>query len=548
MANFNSPTDSTLKEDVLSEIKDRAEDIATMARPTANTPTGYISWNSGSNKFQQWNGSAWVDLSSTYDITVSAVKLLSQIKTVDGAGSGLDADTLDSLNSSSFMRSDASTSTSGSLTVGGNFTHGGLVNHKASSSTDNPRTYMTDENGDAIGLIFKDRTSNRLSIRNYSTAGGTDYDSLHIGVDSLKFNSYSVPVLGLSPQYDDNNYLHLSRDSVSPALYVNQYGAGPIARFINGSNSASTTSSSDFFEITNDGGFSCSGESTIDASIYVSNISVNNGAIATAVAGSPDGSFESATNIDHIWHDDSNNQWHFVSDSTYKAAGNSTIICGGMIIDGKNVLLEGDVSSDAETLDGLDSSQFLRSDAADQKTSGTLRFNDSVQLSFGTNDDAEFFHNGTDMYIDVNNGGNIYVRDGNSGGATRLSFDTDNGVLNTSGGFTHGGAAVWSNANDALNTGTDGYCKLPNGMLIQWGRVTSIAETGAVSGSFPIAFPNRCNTMTLSMPSQASTTNAAVWRSDHTSLTTSTYLIQKGGWSGTGGGGSQTAHWIAIGY
>lgn len=34
------------------------------------------------------------------------------------------------------------------------------------------------------------------------------------------------------------------------------------------------------------------------------------------------------TNIDHIWHNDSTNSWNFCSDTTYKAAGNSTLIAG----------------------------------------------------------------------------------------------------------------------------------------------------------------------------------------------------------------------------
>ena len=36
-------------------------------------------------------------------------------------------------------------------------------------------------------------------------------------------------------------------------------------------------------------------------------------------------SYTSSTNIDHIWHDETNNAWNFVSDSTYKAAGNSAL-------------------------------------------------------------------------------------------------------------------------------------------------------------------------------------------------------------------------------
>ena len=47
----------------------------------------------------------------------SASEILTLIKTVDGAGSGLDADTLDGISSGSFLRSDANDSATGTLTV-----------------------------------------------------------------------------------------------------------------------------------------------------------------------------------------------------------------------------------------------------------------------------------------------------------------------------------------------------------------------------------------------------------------------------------------------
>ena len=69
----------------------------------------------------------------------------------------------------------------------------------------------------------------------------------------------------------------------------------------------------------------------------------------------------------------------------------------------------------AATLDGIDSSQFLRSDASDQKTSGTLRFNDYVTLSMGSSDDAQFFCSGSDLYLMLGSAlGNFYIRDGNT--------------------------------------------------------------------------------------------------------------------------------------
>ena len=51
----------------------------------------------------------------------------------------------------------------------------------------------------------------------------------------------------------------------------------------------------------------------VDGDIYF-----NNYALVVSNAGS--------SNIDHIWHDEANNAWNFVSDSTYKAAGNSAML------------------------------------------------------------------------------------------------------------------------------------------------------------------------------------------------------------------------------
>jgi hypothetical protein len=64
-----------------------------------------------------------------------------------------------------------------------------------------------------------------------------------------------------------------------------------------------------------DGTFHVTGQTTADGDIYF-----QNNALVASNAGS--------SNIDHIWHDETNNAWNFVSDTTYKAAGNSKIVAG----------------------------------------------------------------------------------------------------------------------------------------------------------------------------------------------------------------------------
>ena len=54
---------------------------------------------------------------------------------------------------------------------------------------------------------------------------------------------------------------------------------------------------------------------------------------------------------------------------------------------------------DADTFDTLNSTQFLRSDAADTKTSGDLSFSDNVKAIFGDGNDLEIYHDGTNSRI-----------------------------------------------------------------------------------------------------------------------------------------------------
>jgi collagen type VII alpha len=65
---------------------------------------------------------------------------------------------------------------------------------------------------------------------------------------------------------------------------------------------------------------------------------------------------------------------------------------------------------DADLLDGIDSESFLRSDAADIKTSGDLTFNDNVKATFGTGNDLQIYHDGNDSFISDTGTGNLRIR------------------------------------------------------------------------------------------------------------------------------------------
>lgn len=73
--NWTKPTIGSLYADFVAEVKARDEDAALAFDPAFTTPTALpirtVSWSSASNKWKRWDGTAWVDLTSTYAINIS---------------------------------------------------------------------------------------------------------------------------------------------------------------------------------------------------------------------------------------------------------------------------------------------------------------------------------------------------------------------------------------------------------------------------------------------------------------------------------------------
>ena len=148
----------------------------------------------------------------------------------DGSGSGLDADTLDGINSASFLRSDANASTSGSLTMSVDTTD--ALNFSANSTNDNRgisfngRTAVSADYNDgflrlnhqgefangvytpgnfrADGRIYVDNGTNYLS---YPTG---NYGSIQInGAGAGGYEGYSI----------DGRYVLMSDDNETCGMY-----------------------------------------------------------------------------------------------------------------------------------------------------------------------------------------------------------------------------------------------------------------------------------------------------------------------------------------
>lgn len=140
MADFNQPVLSSLYSDMLNILKERDKEALIWMEGSTNTnlPLNAKRWNSSNNYFEKFNGTSWVALATKYNIDVekldgctvndlgtavtdlwtaskigtelsaklnsssyTAADILTKLKTVDGASSGLDADLLDGLHASS---------------------------------------------------------------------------------------------------------------------------------------------------------------------------------------------------------------------------------------------------------------------------------------------------------------------------------------------------------------------------------------------------------------------------------------------------------------
>ena len=76
MANWNEPTTITNYLTVLSELKERDENLATMfsSGTSSNLIAGTIRWSISNSRFESWDGvSVWSELDADYDINVTSI-------------------------------------------------------------------------------------------------------------------------------------------------------------------------------------------------------------------------------------------------------------------------------------------------------------------------------------------------------------------------------------------------------------------------------------------------------------------------------------------
>lgn len=117
----------------------------------------------------------------------TAADVLTKLKTVDGAGSGLDADLLDGLSSSAFVK------VNGNTDILGNINAYRLAASFSNASDNVAELLFQTETGTEVAQVSANRPNNSISIRNTNTGAGGGFANLTLsGSSIITFNGGKV--------------------------------------------------------------------------------------------------------------------------------------------------------------------------------------------------------------------------------------------------------------------------------------------------------------------------------------------------------------------
>lgn len=123
MADHNKPTITSAYADFVSELDARLDDLAIQNDPAfttvTNPVTNEVRWSSVSNKWNKWNGTSWVDLSTTYSINVASADKLNTARTINGTSFDGTGNITVNTNSALTFNNSGTGATSGSTFNGG---------------------------------------------------------------------------------------------------------------------------------------------------------------------------------------------------------------------------------------------------------------------------------------------------------------------------------------------------------------------------------------------------------------------------------------------
>lgn len=183
-ANWNNPTTTSLYTDVLSILKDRDLDVATQFNngTATNIPTNAVKWDATLKRWQLWSGTAWGELTATYQLTgVTCTSLNTTGNSTFGDSS---ADTV-TVNAGTWTFNNAvafggvgALTFANNVTLNGTTTLGGsLVSNSAASFGATVSTGNGVSTGNAVFEVGGNRTGDGNAIVDLHGVTGTDFSA-----------------------------------------------------------------------------------------------------------------------------------------------------------------------------------------------------------------------------------------------------------------------------------------------------------------------------------------------------------------------------------
>lgn len=334
-----------------------------------------------------------IEAGATADQT--AAEILTAIKTVDGSGSGLDADLLDGQHASEFAAASHNhDSISTGLTVHGSHSRGSYT--AASQYHTGADNLVLKGNASGISGIFFESEKDGTNINHSSDFGFLQYhaygtgttgesNELILGVsndgdDNVVLNAPSVNGLKYRIGASETDYTvwHSGNDGSGSGLDADLLDGLDSSQFLRSDQNDTTSGILTFGPNTSWGKYLKIGGNANNSDANSGSIGVTNGNLHLDAAishttylnfydGTGGVAFGNGAGANVAWMGPDGDLWKGSADNTgskYWHAGN----------DGSGSGL------DADLLDGIDSSQFLRSDASDAFTSGALTFNSGTHL------------------------------------------------------------------------------------------------------------------------------------------------------------------------
>ena len=352
---------------------------------------------------------------------------------IDGSGSGLDADLLDGLEGSSFLRSDTAGTAAGEITFNNGIKiAGGLISNTTTSTRDKIRVWnsgiytigmqsnFTHGHLDDYAMTFQMNDDTNRGFWWGHDGHTQSQGAMSLTTDGRLWVDQSLTVAG-------NEVWHAGNDGA---------GSGLDADLLDGyfSDTAATANS---VTIRNSAGDIAArlfrgtfpDETAINSSSAVL-MRVNNGSnnYARYITGAGfvtwlGGYDGSGSGLDADLLDGQEGSYYLPA-SSYTAAD---VLAKIKTVDGSGSGL------DADMVDGLSSASFIRADTSDN-VSGHTEWQDNFSVRLGNGADTRFYHNGTHTYMD-NYTGNFYIRDGGTR-TLRFTFARTTGNFTATGDIT----------------------------------------------------------------------------------------------------------------